>query len=235
MRAVQEFSRFAGHYEQYNTIQKQVAKRLVGMVQSDDLDTIVDVGCGSGAVYRELQRQQIACQEFWALDLSQEMLALHPQTREVHKLLFDFNASQAFETLPIAGADILISASALQWSSDLHQTLGALSRLSDTAYLAIFTSQTFRTLHKVAHIASPISSAEEIISAVDQHYQATYERVEYRLAFEDIRQMFQYIKRSGVSGGDKQLSYRDMKRIMRTYPHDCLEFEVLFIRGVSKR
>jgi len=41
--------------------------------------------------------------------------------------------------------------------------------------------------------------------------------------------MFKYIKRSGVSGGKKQLNYKQMKKIMQNYPLDYLEFEVLFV------
>ena len=46
--------------------------------------------------------------------------------------------------------------------------------------------------------------------------------------------MFRYIKRSGVSGGVGVLNYREMKNIMKNYPLDYLEFEVLFIKARAK-
>jgi malonyl-CoA O-methyltransferase len=46
--------------------------------------------------------------------------------------------------------------------------------------------------------------------------------------------MFRYIKRSGVSGGKKQLLVKDIKRVVKNYPFDYLEFEVFFIKASSK-
>jgi malonyl-CoA O-methyltransferase len=45
--------------------------------------------------------------------------------------------------------------------------------------------------------------------------------------------MFRYIKKSGVSGGEKQLSYKQMKMLMEKYPLNYLEFEVLFVEATS--
>jgi len=45
--------------------------------------------------------------------------------------------------------------------------------------------------------------------------------------------MFRYIKKSGVSGGEKQLNYQQMKRLMENYPLNYLEFEVLFVEATS--
>jgi malonyl-CoA O-methyltransferase len=41
--------------------------------------------------------------------------------------------------------------------------------------------------------------------------------------------MFRYIKGSGVSGSRNLLSFKDMKRLMKEYPLNYLEFEVAFI------
>jgi len=37
------------------------------------------------------------------------------------------------------------------------------------------------------------------------------------LEFENIEKIFQYIKRSGVSGGKQKLSYRQIKNLMKNY------------------
>ena len=46
--------------------------------------------------------------------------------------------------------------------------------------------------------------------------------------------MFRYIKKSGVSSGEKKLSYAETKQLMETYPLDHLEFEVLFVEAENK-
>jgi malonyl-CoA O-methyltransferase len=45
--------------------------------------------------------------------------------------------------------------------------------------------------------------------------------------------MFNYIKKSGVSGGEKQLTYKQTKQLMKNYPLNYLEFEVLFVKAKS--
>ena len=46
--------------------------------------------------------------------------------------------------------------------------------------------------------------------------------------------MLKYIKRSGVSGGVKPLSYKQTKNLLDSYPLEYLEFEVLFLRVTNK-
>ena len=53
----------------------------------------------------------------------------------------------------------------------------------------------------------------------------------YTLEFDSTREMFKYIKKSGVSGGEKKLSYKQTRYLMETYPLDYLEFEVLFVEA----
>ena len=128
---------------------------------------------------------------------------------------------------------LILSSSALQWSKDLDFTLSEIAKKSSHAYFAIFTSNTFKTLHKTAQIASPIYSESILKDTIEKYYHATFELKEYRLYFDTVREMFNYIKRSGVSGGEKKLTYNQTKQLMKTYPLDYLEFEVLFVEATS--
>ena len=62
-----------------------------------------------------------------------------------------------------------------------------------------------------------------------KYFNAKFEVVQYRLEFESTRDMFRYIKKSGVSGSRKVLNYRQTKKLMNEYPVNYLEFEVVFI------
>jgi len=84
--------------------------------------------------------------------------------------------------------------------------------------LAIFTANTFKTLNKTAGLKPLLRSRKEIV-----------EIVEYKLEFESVRDIFRYIKKSGVSGSRRLLSYKETKRLMQEYPFNYLEFEVAFI------
>ena len=231
---VQEFSRFAHQYDTYNVIQAQVAKKLVFALKEKQYNTVLDLGCGSGEVFKNFKTQHIACESFVALDSAASMLERHPLSQEVQTVCADFNQKNFLDALTLKHFDLLISASALQWSEDLDFTLGQVSKLSETFYGSFFTSGTFKTLHQTASIHSPIYTAEKIKESITKHYRLKKIEIQhYRLEFESTREMFKYIKQSGVSAGERKLSYKQTKKLMESYPLKYLEFEVLFVEAQS--
>jgi len=235
MMVRREFDRFAASYGEYNMIQKAAAKRLIEWIGKDRLGSVLDLGCGTGELYRQLKKQNIAFDRFIAADVSREMLARHPRTSAVEILPIDFSDPSALRSLDQYRLDLLLSSSALQWSRNLGKTLEELSSLGVEAYFSLFTSNTFRTLLKEAGVVSPIPDAEKIRELVEAHYRIErLERVEYRLGFESTREMFRYIKRSGVSGGERKLGYRETRELMQRYPLEYLEFEVIFFHVFPK-
>jgi len=203
-KAVKEFSRFANQYSNYNIIQVEVAKTLVEQLPSNTYSTIIDIGSGSGEVYKNIERNNISFEQF-----------------------------KTFDIFTVEQNSILLSSSALQWSRDLDLVLSSLSKKVSKAHFAIFTSSTFKTLHQVADITSPIYSEMDLKEVISRYYRATFETRTYSLHFDSVHDMFRYIKKSGVSGGEKKLSYKQMKHLMKVYPLDHLEFEVLFVNAVS--
>lgn len=230
---IQEFSRFAHEYDTYNVIQAEVAKSLIELLAPSHYATILDIGCGRGEVYKNIAKSNCLFERFMALDSSLQMLDLHPSAQKIEKIYGDFNVLQTFEDISLQQNSLILSSSSLQWSKDLDFTLEQISQKSSTAYFAIFTSNTFKTLHQTAQIASPIYSETVLRNTIQKYYHATFESKEYRLYFKTVREMFNYIKKSGVSGGEKQLTYQQTKQLMKTYPLDYLEFEVLFVEATS--
>lgn len=229
---IKEFSRFAHQYEQHNMIQVQVAKRVVEKLPKNSYGTILDIGCGSGQIFRNIEKKHIQFTSFTAFDSSEAMLALHPDSRKIEKVCGNFNSRKFRSGLDKKAYDLVLSSSALQWSSDLNFTIGTIAALTNNFHAAIFTSNTFKTLHATAKVNSPIYSAEEVQKYIERYYEnATFELHTYSLEFDSVREMFRYIKKSGVSSGEKKLSYQETKSLMQSYPLDHLEFEVLFVEA----
>lgn len=229
--AIQEFSRYAHEYDTYNVIQAEVAESLVKRLPSTHFTTLMDMGCGSGEIYKNVEKQHISFEHFIALDSSKEMLEIHPSGKKIEKICADFNKPETFEKFTLKEGSLFISSSALQWSKDLDFTLSEISKKVSHAYFAFFTSNTFKTLHQTANITSPIYSEETLQKTINNYYHATFELKEYKLYFNSVLEMFNYIKKSGVSGGEKQLTYKQTKQLMQNYPLDYLEFEVLFVEA----
>ncbi len=234
---IKEFSRFAHAYDSHNMIQAEVAKRLVSKLPKKHYSSILELGAGSGEVTKNLAKHRIDYAHLMAFDSSVNMLSLHPSADNIVKIAGDFNKRDFADTLAQKEYELILSSSALQWSQDLDFTLEQLSKLSKQLHAAIFTSNTFKTLHRTAGVTSPIYSAERLQEALSKYYKSvTFEVHTYTLYFDSVREMFRYIKKSGVSSGEKKLSYKETRSLMKKYPLDYLEFEVLFVeaRNIDK-
>jgi malonyl-CoA O-methyltransferase len=227
VKVAQEFSRYASHYNHYNVIQNLVVKKLIADMSTEPR-TILDIGCGSGAVYKEISW---SIDHFIGIDFAEGMLSCHPKATNVTCKHGDFNSPTLFDALKKEPLEHIISASALQWADDLDQVFKSLASFGVPLSLAIFTCKTFETLYKSANLDPLLRCSETIISDAKKYFNAEYELVTYTLEFESKKELFRYIKRSGVSGNRRVLDYKQTRQLMQDYPHHTLEFEVLFIHS----
>ncbi len=157
------------------------------------------------------------------------MCILHPKNKKITLFHDDF---ENYELLKSIGTfDITISSSALQWAYDLKSLLKNISNITDEIAFAIFCDNTFKTIYEMTDIENFLPSVDTLLKLLDNYYDYSYEVKNYKLYFDDNLSKFRYIKQSGVSGGKKRLCYRDTKTLIENYPHDYLEFEVVFIKG----
>lgn len=227
MNVSEEFSRFADHYGEYNLIQEQVADKLMAGVPGRPRN-MLDIGCGRGALAKRV------CWDFTyflGIDFAPGMLERHPKAENITCIFGDFDNPELYANLQQFRFDRILSASALQWSPDLAHTFRLIRSLGAPVSFAVFTSGTFETLFKTAGLPPLLRSVDEVQATAARYFDADFEVVRYQLAFQSVREMFRYIKRSGVSGKRNVLSYAQTKRLMETYPLDYLEFEVLFIQN----
>lgn len=219
-KVLKEFSRFAKNYESYNVIQTEIAKELLTKVDIKE-KTILDLGCGSGTLAKLLKD---SFKHLYALDFSEEMLALHPKAENISCIQKDFNDICSFKEV-----DLILSSSALQWSYDLAKSFQAIAALKKPFALSLFTSNTFKHLHQCAKLESPIYKQEEVLSIAAQYLNCEYQVLRFELPFANKDEMFRYIKHSGISGGEKRLSFKEAKRLRKEYPLEYLEFESILL------
>ena len=228
-----QFSKNAKSYDKYSIIQSYGVEILLNFLPKT-LGTILDLGCGSGRVYKQLQKSQKGFDKFYGVDFSKEMLNLHPKNSNIYLKKADFNLPETFEYFKDKKIDTLISASALQWATNLDLTFKQCSKIAPFGAFFIFNSNTFKNLHRCANLKSPIYSQAEVESAFLNHYKPIkIEQYSFNLAFDSVLEMLRYIKKSGVSGGKMSLSYIELKRLIREYPLNYLEFEASVLIGDS--
>lgn len=232
MKIQREFSENAKAYDQVNVIQRKVIDRMLSLV-NDTPATILDIGCGSGTLYR-MATWDIT--SYTGVDFAKGMLERHPKGEGVTLLEADFNDPQTFAQLGKERFDRIFSASALQWAKDLNGTLERIAALEAPVSLAIFTSNTFKTLYRTAGLPPLLRSREEVTALLQKHFpDAQTELLHYTLAFPDVRAMFRYMKKSGVGAGRNLLGYKEMRALMRDYPLDHLEYEIILLHEKKRR
>ncbi len=233
MRIKEQFEKSANSYEKYSKIQSIGTKLLIDEIKSP-LNNIADLGCGSGRIYKEIVKNSIKFNNFYGYDFAKSMLNLHPKGENIFLEAEDFNNIALFNKMRRLNLDLIISASALQWAKDIEFTLKECAKSAKLGYFFIFTSNSFKTIHKTINIKSPIVTKEQTLKAFLNNYNPIkVEELEHKLYFDDTLEMLRYIKKSGVSGG-LNLSYKKMKYLIKNYPIKYLEFETLLLIGESR-
>jgi malonyl-CoA O-methyltransferase len=162
------------------------------------------------------------------------MCQLHPKAPFVDIECISFDDRKFFKTIKNIKFDIVISASALQWSKDLPKLLSRLKLSTDQIYAALFTSNTFKTIHNITKQKSPILDIDTIKNSFLLDYNCSFEVYNYDLKFDTKKELFDYIKHSGVGASSNKLSFKEAKYLYKEYNLDYLEFEVIFIKAFSK-
>jgi len=224
-----QFSKYATEYNSHNIIQQIVSKALVRDITNKP-KRILELGCGSGQVFKNID---FDFEYYKAIDFSQEMCDIHPKAKNLNVVCLDFDTQTFHDELKNDKYDIVLSSSALQWSQDLSKIINTLSKISDTIDMILFTSNTFKTIFELTNTKSPILDLKEIKKSFQKFYSCEFEVLNYKLEFENKKDLFNYIKNSGVSGDKKTLSFEQAKHLYKNYNLGYLEFEVVFIKGTK--
>jgi malonyl-CoA O-methyltransferase len=227
MKISSEFSKYALEYNSYNIIQNKVVKKLLSKLKYKP-KSILDLGCGSGALCKAIDWEY---ESFLGVDFAQGMLDLHPKSKNIKCIYGNFNDTNLFENLDTNEFEHIFSSSSLQWAEDLERVFINIKSLHKPISLAIFTSGTFETINKTADLKPLLRNARSIKTLSEKYFDADFEVLTYKLEFESTRDMFRYIKKSGVSGSRRVLTYKQTKKLMQEYPLDYLEFEIVFINS----
>jgi len=227
---IKEFSKNAHSYDDYTSLQREVAHYLVSQIDSQP-KKILDLGCGSGAVFKNITWD---IEHFTGVDNALKMCELHPTCKEVEIICEDFEDPTLFEKLN-PPFDLLISSSALQWTGDLEALIARMALTCKEGAFAIFTDKTFETVYAMSGQPIFLPNATALRRVFENYFTCKHEIKTFRLFFEDNLSKFRYIKKSGVSGGEKRLSVTQTKALIQNYPHDYLEFEVLFVWATPQK
>ena len=229
MQEKNQFSKYAKEYKSYNIIQQICAKSLVRELKSKP-KKILELGCGSGQIFSNINWE---FDKYLAIDGSKQMLSLHPKAKNLELVPFDFDSIEFFENIKNQEFDMVLSSSALQWSNNLKKLIGNLSKITAEINAVLFTSNSFKTIQNITNQKSPILDEKSIKDAFSTYFFCEFETIFYKLEFDNKKELFDYIKKSGVSG-KSELNFEKAKKLYKEYNLNYLEFEVIFVKTISK-
>ncbi len=222
-----EFSKNASSYNMYNIIQKEVAKKVISLIENSP-KRILDLGCGSGEIFNLINWN---LESFTAVDISKKMCELHPKNPYTEVINANYEDDELYEMLRRKKFDMVVSSSSLQWCSNLDNMAKKISKLSRNCVVSLFCEGTFKTIYKQSKLEPFLPNRKEALEVFEKYFDIEYSIENYNLFFKDNIAKFRYIKKSGVSGGKRRLSFKQTKDLIKNYPLDYLEFEVLYIRS----
>ena len=230
MSVKNQFSKYAKEYKNHNIIQQIVAKSLVRELKIQP-KRILELGCGSGQIFNHIKWE---IDFYKAIDFSASMCELHPKAKNIEVKCFDFDTEEFLDEIKDDSYDVVLSSSALQWSKDLSRIVKTLSYITNEINAVLFTSNTFKTIQEITNTKSPILDENSIKEAFAKYFKCEFETIMYKLEFDNKKDLFDYIKKSGVSGGNASLDFKDAKKLYKEYNLNYLEFEVIFVKTISK-
>lgn len=230
MSVKNQFSKYAKEYQNHNIIQQIIAKSLVRELKSKP-KRILELGCGSGQVYNHISWD---VDYYKAIDFSASMCELHPKGENIDVKCFDFDTEEFLKDIKNNSYDIVLSSSALQWSKDLSKIVKNLSLITKEINAVLFTSNTFKTIQEITKSKSPILDEHNIKKSFSKYFNCEFETIMYKLEFDNKKDLFDYIKKSGVSGASASLDFKNAKKLYKNYTLNYLEFEVIFVKTISK-
>ncbi|EJF06608.1 methyltransferase family protein [Thiovulum sp. ES] len=217
-RVEKSFSRSSSNYEQEAFLQNEISKKLLNEI-SGNFKNVLDLGCGTGFICKN---REFTFENFLGIDISPNMLELHPKSDNCKTEISDFDSFSDFQNF-----DLIISSSSLQWSKNLKAIFEKFENLDSAIHLAIFTNRTFIELQNELEIVSPIPALAEILNFAKNF---SYRVEKGVLEFSSSKELLEYIRKSGVSGGWNLSKIGKLKKMLNRDEVKKLSFEIVYLQ-----
>ncbi|MCT4593539.1 MAG: malonyl-ACP O-methyltransferase BioC [Anaeromicrobium sp.] len=227
------FSRGAKDYDKYANVQKLMGDKLVNLVHKKNVQSILEIGCGTGYVTKKLVND-FPSASITALDLAPGMIEYAQERINSDKVNF---ICGDIESMDLEGKyDLIISNATFQWFNNLKDTVDKLHNLLTPHGIILFSTfgeNTFFELRETFLKASNELEIDPILPSQNFFSKESLERelhrnleiiesneVEY---FNDCNEFFLSIKKIGAnnsSSNRKKPNPTFIQKVMDIYNED---------------
>ena len=204
------FSKSASSYDDHAEVQKECAKKLLGLIRKKHFPRILEIGCGTG-VYTHMLREKYDNAEITAVDISDEMIKIARE--KIPRKGIDFIAADGEQVEVDGKFDLITSNASFQW----FENLGTAFRLfrsslaeGGTLCFSMYGPETFKELEEVFkhHFGShqwlsstKFTSREETEGRLKKHFNDFQVKEEhYTVDFISFWDFLRNIKHTGTRG-----------------------------------
>jgi len=204
------FSRYAKHYDRYSTVQDTSASSLIDFIESDRLNRILDIGCGTGT-YTKLLLKRFPGADITAVDISEDMIAIAKEKLNQKQVRFIVSDG---ETLNLREKfDLITSNACFQWFGNLGGTLENYRKWLSPNGIILFSMFGQRTFFELRDSLKDISKEGSSISTdrfmskvrVGDLLKKVFRKVEIKEktlieTYNSLAQLLRKIKYTGTTG-----------------------------------
>lgn len=225
------FSRCAYLYDKYSDVQRMSALEILNGIDSRDFAHVLEIGCGTGN-YTSLLREKFKNTRITALDISGRMVEVAQGKLRDKNIEFVVGDGESVD-MTRENFDLITSNACFQWFENLDKALKkykGLLKKNGLILFSLFGPLTFRELGEslacVAQNASiPAGSfidKDTINNLLKGEYKnVTIKELIYEESFNNLRELLEKIKYSGIKGGGLRnmiyLGKNNLERLEETY------------------
>ncbi len=246
------FSRHAKYYDNYSSIQNYCSKELISKIKVEGVNTILDIGCGTGN-YTQILRERFPRANIEALDISKKMIEEAKEKFKDENIKFIIADA---ETVSLNKKFDLISSNAsFQWFVNLENTLKKYANLLRAKGIVLFSFFGPQTFYELKESLNFFLKKDIVLSANGFETKDTIERILgslfkkvdiieklYSEKHSSLMELLKKIKYTGASGnraeGQSFWTAKMIKDVEKIYLNNFKEiistYQVFFCQGSQK-
>lgn len=155
------FSRYANTYDDYASVQKKTADKLMNEVDlsSEKSSNILEIGCGTG-IYTKLLIEKFPYAKITAIDISPAMLNAFSEKID-HKV--KVYCKDGEESILLEKYDLITANASMQWFNDLKRSLVRFKKMMNRNGKIIFSIFGPKTFYELAYTLKKSANINENI------------------------------------------------------------------------
>jgi len=197
-----KFERSIATYDEHATAQRMIVSRLAGLVDrlyKGNPSRILEVGCGTGLLTREISLR-FSPEQYYLNDINEKIKEFIPESS-----CYSFLPGDARRLVFPSNIDLFVSTSAIQWFSDPFLFFETMQpRMSSGGYLffSTFGKSNLREIRELEGAGLQYYDKGRLMSGLSSLFRVFYAEEEtITLTFESPLAVLSHLKLTGVNGG----------------------------------